>query len=301
MERKILRLAEKALTYVSSNGRPIDAARIACLFLGGPGSAVEEELAVYQNKDGGFGNGLEPDFLLPSSSPMATSVAFQIMGELNLPDNHSLVSSAIEYLWSTYDEAIPGWHGVPESVNDYPHAPWWHWSGEASPTEYWGNPTAELIGYIVRHTPWHRSRQAQKLVDTACEYLVGRADEMEPHELGCFLRFAEFLPETRLGELVEKLATLMKNAVSIDPAEWTSYTPQPIDFIWSVDSPLYEPYKTAIQNNIEFLLSGVSPEGVWFPTWSWGDTYPADWKRARIEWAGVLSVKHLKAIQIFNM
>jgi hypothetical protein len=40
----------------------------------GERTRIIEELKKYQNDDSGFGNGLEPDFRQPLSSPMATSI-----------------------------------------------------------------------------------------------------------------------------------------------------------------------------------------------------------------------------------
>lgn len=43
-------------------------------------------LGFYQNEDGGFGNGLEADFLNPNSSPMATWAATETLREIGLTD-----------------------------------------------------------------------------------------------------------------------------------------------------------------------------------------------------------------------
>ena len=49
------------------NARLIDRLRFAHLFRGGAAAPVVAALRPYQNADGGFGNGLEPDFRGPVS------------------------------------------------------------------------------------------------------------------------------------------------------------------------------------------------------------------------------------------
>ena len=49
-------------------------------------------LASYQNEDGGFGHGLEPDCWNPNSSPVQTWVATEIIKEVGLEDaNHPIM------------------------------------------------------------------------------------------------------------------------------------------------------------------------------------------------------------------
>ena len=52
---------EKARDFVNRNARPLDFARWKFLFENGSMEQVLSALETYQNEDGGFGNGLEPD------------------------------------------------------------------------------------------------------------------------------------------------------------------------------------------------------------------------------------------------
>ncbi|GCE45582.1 hypothetical protein EI42_03501 [Thermosporothrix hazakensis] len=54
---------EKAYHFITQNGRPIDQARFAYHFMRTDASqdALLNTLSQYQNTDGGFGHGLEPD------------------------------------------------------------------------------------------------------------------------------------------------------------------------------------------------------------------------------------------------
>lgn len=52
---------EKARKFIYKNARPLDLARWQYHFENGSREAVLQALQVYQNEDGGYGHGLEPD------------------------------------------------------------------------------------------------------------------------------------------------------------------------------------------------------------------------------------------------
>lgn len=56
----------KTSDWVKRNARPLEVARWEYLFENGSKERVIYYLSAYQNDDGGFGNGIEPDFWLPS-------------------------------------------------------------------------------------------------------------------------------------------------------------------------------------------------------------------------------------------
>ena len=73
---------EKAREFIYRNARPLDLARWNYLFENGNKENVLRILASYQNEDGGFGHGLEPDCWNPNSSPVQTWVATEIIKEV---------------------------------------------------------------------------------------------------------------------------------------------------------------------------------------------------------------------------
>lgn len=66
---------EKARQFIYQNARPLELARWQVHFENGSREAVLQALQVYQNEDGGFGHGLEPDNWNPNSTPIATWAA----------------------------------------------------------------------------------------------------------------------------------------------------------------------------------------------------------------------------------
>lgn len=104
---------------------------------------VLAELVRFQNEDGGFGRGLEPDFRLGASSALATTVAFQVLRELGATSEDATVGSGIAYFLSCFDTEKRKWPSTPKELNDEPHAPWWRHDGDlgnAIDRSGWGNP-----------------------------------------------------------------------------------------------------------------------------------------------------------------
>lgn len=98
MSNLISKSFENAKRYIMTNARELERAIFEYEFENGSKERVLFELKMYQNKDGGFGNGIEPDFLLPKSSPMATWAAGQILMEIGADANDQIVKSMINYL-----------------------------------------------------------------------------------------------------------------------------------------------------------------------------------------------------------
>ena len=73
---------KKARTFVMEQGRELERRLLSYYFDDGTPAAVLDELANYQNQDGGFGNGLEPDLQLPDSSVITTTIALRILREV---------------------------------------------------------------------------------------------------------------------------------------------------------------------------------------------------------------------------
>lgn len=63
---------DRAKVFIKTKARGLERSLFEYEFENGSQESVLAELITYQNKDGGFGNGIEPDFWLPNSSPMAT-------------------------------------------------------------------------------------------------------------------------------------------------------------------------------------------------------------------------------------
>src|SRR5215472_4562324 len=71
----------RATDFIWRTARLLERRRFAYLFLEGERQAVPVALRPYQNADGGFGNGLEPDVRAPVSQPVPTWTALGVLDE----------------------------------------------------------------------------------------------------------------------------------------------------------------------------------------------------------------------------
>ncbi len=290
-------------TYLATNARLIDLALYDFQFGNSSQQAVIQALAAYQNKDGGFGKGIEPDFQLPDSSALATTVAFQYLAKLRSPEVIDMAHKGIAYFLQTYDRQKNGWNIVPKEVNSYPHAPWWEY--EHSQQGFgWGNPAAEILGYLLQYREFVDD---VVLVDTVAQRALERLRELsgqaEPdfHELLCYIRLHQQADQQLQAEIHQPLANLITKAANRNPDEWGSYVATPLTFIKAPGSPFISLFDhKLIKINLNYLKQAIVNSDHWGPTWDWGDSYPDDWQEAKRAWSGKLTVENVTVLRAFK-
>src|SRR5476651_2641716 len=120
--------------FILQRARPIDCARWLFHFEGASPETVLDILAQYQNSDGGFGHGLEPDFWNPMSSPLQTWGATEIIHSLNYRNaDHPIVRGILGFLESSVFFDGHTWSRTIPTNNDYPHAEWWSHQAQDDP------------------------------------------------------------------------------------------------------------------------------------------------------------------------
>ena len=126
------------------SARVLERVRFEQLFRGGASGRVFDALRAYQNADGGFGRGIEPDFRGPISQPLNSDFALRVLAELPQPDA-AMLRDTLRYVKAitVADGGIP--NTLP-SVREYPRAPWWQPASDNPP----GNllPTAGIVGLL---------------------------------------------------------------------------------------------------------------------------------------------------------
>ncbi|NJN16906.1 MAG: hypothetical protein HC822_11875 [Oscillochloris sp.] len=123
-----MEIIEQAGAFIARHGRAIDQARFAYHFSTGDRDDVVASLQTYQNEDGGFGHGLEPDITAPASNPFATELGLTYCVQAEVPPDHPLIRRTEAYLEQSQDDD-GGWRFTPE-VYAHPLAPWfqgWEW------------------------------------------------------------------------------------------------------------------------------------------------------------------------------
>ncbi|MEA2067299.1 MAG: hypothetical protein U9O65_09480 [Thermotogota bacterium] len=90
-----------------------------------------------------------------------------------------MINSAIRYFEGPFNERRNGWYSLNRKVNDYPHAPWWHFDEKTGITvidKNWGNPSAEIIAYLFKCIQYVDKLDVEKLVDIAINNIVNKEE-----------------------------------------------------------------------------------------------------------------------------
>lgn len=304
MRLNIKEIRNKSLIYLESNCRKLELEILRYNFFDGSVKGIVEELKKYQNSDGGFGNALESDYRMPASSPLATTMALRILEKLTFDYEEKILEEAIHYLERTFNPERKAWFAASKEINNYPRAVWWNYDekqGGVSIDKNWGNPSIEIIGYLFKYRNYLERTDIKSLVANALEYINNlKSEDSEEHEIYCFLHFYELIDREDKEKIKDKLKELVKFKMNINKDEWEKYVPQPINFIYSKNSFLYEEYKEVLHENLMFLYDKKTQDLIWEPTWEWYQ-FEEEWKKAKKEWIGVLTVNYLKLFDEFNM
>lgn len=274
MKRLTKSAFEKAVAYMKGQARPLELARFD-YHLGDGSTAevlakLETALEAFQNEDGGFGHGLEPDVRLGDSSVIATTLAFQRFREFGIPGDHVMVVRACQYLVNTYDADHVNWPIIPPNVDDAPHAPWWVSGGDLD--QSLANPRAEIAGYLNEFPEHFPDAMRQQVTEATINYLFEQPDEMEMHDLLCYIRLWETrsLPQDTRSRILDKLKRIAETIVDRNPEGWKAYGLQPLAIASTPESPFVESFRDEIQQNLDFIIDTQGENGAWMPNWSWG-------------------------------
>lgn len=296
----------KARAYLLDQARPLDRALYLFHFEEGPAAAVWQELASYQNADGGFGHALEPDLRTPTSSALATGVALRMLAETGAPPGHPLVQEALDYLKQTLEPRTLTWRVAPLDSNEHPHAPWWHdEDGSLSATfdAYQIIPRAELVAFLHHFSepalePWlEKTTGAAILAVEGLPLGGGGGDDLV---YTARLAGAAHLSQDQRDRLLRRLREAAAASVTREPAEWAAYSIPPLKLAPAPGSFLADLFPEAIQQNLDYLIERQAPLGHWEPTWTWGDFYPEVWPAARDEWRGEITLQNLLTLRAYG-
>ncbi|TXT60874.1 MAG: hypothetical protein BAJALOKI2v1_70026 [Promethearchaeota archaeon] len=114
---------EQIKSLIFTKGRLIERVLYSHFFEDEDSSQCIKALKAYQNKDGGFGNGIEPDLLCPHSSAIGAETALyyiDLLGDFPKERRESLEK------WVLNSVNAQGFIPHPfEEVFEYPHQKWW--------------------------------------------------------------------------------------------------------------------------------------------------------------------------------
>ncbi|MEV4398493.1 hypothetical protein [Nonomuraea sp. NPDC049607] len=276
---------DRAAHFLRLHGRLLDRLRFEALFASGSRDRVLDALRCHQNADGGFGNALEPDLRGAGSQPQPVEVAFWILDELDAFDS-PMVAAACDYLVGI--TAAGG--GVPfvlPSVRDTPRAPWWQ-TDDDPPGNL--NPTAALAGLLHKHGvthPWLGP------ATDFCWSRIATLTQTTSYEARALLVFLEHVPdrERALAEFARLREAVLATVTFDTHADGAVH--YPLDLAPTPSAlPLFD--AAILDVHLDALAGGQDEEGGWYPNWAVWTPIVAH------EWAGYLTVQHLKTLRAYG-
>lgn len=278
--------------FLSKQARLLERRLFATCFLDAPATGVVDALRGYQNDDGGFGHGLEPDKRCPASLPVDVEVAFDALSTAGARDE-VMVHRACEFLARTAAEAgaggaVPLAFGVIEAFPRAAH--WTEWTYEPGV-----NPTAGLVGLLYKlgiEHPW--MTQATKYCWDKLE--SGQVLD-DVHTFSEALIFLEHVPDReRADRCADELAGRIAEVpgLHLDP-EAEGYGLSPLHFAPMADSR-WRGLFTAEQIGADLtkLAGKQQPDGGW--TISWEPPSEA----SELEWRGIVTLDALRTLTSYG-
>ena len=291
---------EAACRFVFDNGRPLDGALLTFALGQGSPEVVMVALIAFQNPDGGFGHGLEPDMRSPASTAIATSIGLRLLVRVGAPARHPTVVGVIDWLDGALDRENGVWPIVGPNVGLAPHAPWWTWSEDLA-TNWNGfrfNPTAEILAHLYH---WRAATPAS--VFESAEAGLRRALAEVPllegaYDLKCAIRLAaaDGLP----ANLAKPLEALVRRSiVAHDPADDHA---SPFDAAPTPASPFADLVDGRLEAALTTLIDSQAEDGgwTWNPEWAWGFVDKKAWAAAHRDWRGQLTRETLETLMAYG-
>ncbi len=270
---------KKAREFIYRNARPIDLAMWRYHFESGSADDVYTALSAYQNSDGGFAYGIEPDFLNVNSTPIATWCAIRHLREIGIDGKCAIVNGILKYLDSGKDFSNGKWHNTVPTNNDFPHAIWWHCrDGVGKPDD---NPTVSLAGFALRYGDRQSAlygRCADIVKNCITRFIEDPTDEM--HILYCYLELFEYCVQINGFDLIDMeafraaLFAAVKKSVCADSSKWfTEYVCKPSMFFDSSKLLFDIVGRELCAKEGRMLVDVQLPDGTWPVTWLWHNDY----------------------------
>jgi hypothetical protein len=278
--------------FLQREGRLLERRLFATLFRGAPPDGVVNVLRGYQNDDGGFGHGLEPDKRCPASLPIDVEVAVQALATAGAADP-DLLGPACDYLTRVAADAGAG-GAVPMAfpvIEGFPRAA--HWTDWTYAPGV--NPTAGIAGHLHHLGFDHPWRTAAS--DWCWRQIEAGTLPDEVHGLSEVLVFLAHVPDRdRAARHAPDVLKQMTGGPMFQampaPGE---YGLTPLHVAPTAGSPWRHLFEDAqIEAHLDQLAGAQLPDGGWPVTWE------PPGQASLLDWRGVVTLQALRTLTSYG-
>ncbi|MBS6643061.1 MAG: hypothetical protein KH366_05715 [Clostridiaceae bacterium] len=296
--------------WMHRNARALELAVWQYHFEDGSREKIVEELAYYQNEDGGFGNVLEADCWNPESTPYTTLIAIGILRDIGAFDPADpMVQGIFRYLENCRYCSFQGWFFSIPSNDQCPRAPWWTYDEEANALHGTGI-TASLAGTIL-----HYADRDSELFKKAAGYAKQLLDKVKTTEdlgemgAGGIFMLVGDIEQSGLSSQFDctaakqRLPELVNQAIERDVNKWSGYCMRPSECIPSPHAPAYKGNEEIVEKELDYLIETRNPGGVWNITWSWfdlGERYGREFAISENWWKASKAIDKMRFLRNFG-
>jgi len=269
--------------FVRLNARLVESRLFATVFEDADPHGVVDALRGYQNADGGFGHGLEPDKRCPDSLALDVEVAFDTLLTAGARDD-GMIRRGVDWLGLTANSegAVALCSPVIEQYPRAEHISDWTYQPAL-------NPTAGLVGRLhklgIDH-PWRAKAGAW----CAAELAKGFPEDSHGMlESLAFLEHTDDVDFDRVREWLPKLTLYRADAAD------ASYGVTPLQFAPTPDSvwrPLFT--EAQLEAHLDRLLADQQPDGGWAITWE------PPGAASTLAYRGIATVGALRTLKAYN-
>ena len=259
-----------AENFIWSAARLVDRHRYAMLFADGPAKLVVEALRGYRNPDGGFGHGLEPDLRCPSSQPVPTQYALEILNEAGAAGSE-IARTARAWI-ASIAEPDGGVPSVVPGFEDYPHAPWM--------TPESGSFITLALAAVLHAGGVTDDEWLERATDWSWRSIKAR-EEPRGYWLEFACRFLDAVPDDeRAREAIESLAGRIDLSDVAPVGAVEGETLRPLDFSPRPDTRTRTLFsQKLIEAHLDLVESEQQEDGGWMFDWlAWSPAQTNDWR-----------------------
>lgn len=285
----------KVLPLVLQKHRKIDYYLIQSIYEN-KDDEILTELLKYQNKDGGFGNSLEPDVRMEESSVLATATAIKVLDSIRDKEKSKVIREHIvSYLESVYDTKRNGFKMVSKEVDNYPRAIWWNYKDLESNFPY-GNPDPEIVGFLYENREFIKTLNLLSLINKVIDFV--KSDSFLSsgmHTLLSTMYFYKRMDKDIKNLIHDRLHELVTIELDKHKDNYSEYGLEPYK-VFVVDAHFVNTHLIDLGKNLAYNLDKVKNLEV-KPNWEWHQ-YEKESKQAMLDWTGYLYFQIIKALKI---
>jgi hypothetical protein len=258
--------------WIHKNARELEIAIWKYHFENGNKEAVVNALMYYQNEDGGFGNGVEPDNWNINSFPYATLFAIGILKDIEFYDMQHPIYLGIKRYIDTDLNFPEGCTFTVLTNKDYPRAKFYNYNEKYNLTE----STGIIIGFCSFVIEHYRD---SKIYSSVLEVIEKMMEKIYSDKLGDmgptgYISLVNAMKQAEIegydyDKLELRLKELVNNSIQRNPDQWPNYGYRPSDYIKTKTSIFYEYNKDIVNVELDFLHDTLRENDVWPITWSW--------------------------------